>query len=218
MQQFLVIAVAHFLALLSPGPDFFLVARTSLASGWKIASGVSVGIALANGVFIIFAFAGVKALTPDSLWFVLLQLSGCAYLLYVGTLFIRHAGDGVLHVPASKDQPSSNGALFAWGCALGMGFLSGILNPKNALFYASWVTMLTGPYAISTGWQVFYGLWMFSVVALWDVLVAVLIGNKVVLQHFSRIQPWLERVSGALLIAIAMGVLLTLLLQCFSVL
>ena len=36
MQQFLIIAAAHFLALISPGPDFFLVARTSLAAGWRL--------------------------------------------------------------------------------------------------------------------------------------------------------------------------------------
>lgn len=216
MQQFLVIAAVHFLALLSPGPDFFLVARTSLASGWKIASGTSVGIALANGVFIVCAFAGVEALTPDGLWFVVLQLAGCVYLFYLGALFICYAGDGVLHVPVGKEKPSSRRAVVAWWRALGMGFLSGILNPKNALFYASLVTMLTGPYAISLGWQVFYGLWMFSVVALWDVVVAVLIGNRVVLQRFSRIQPWLERLSGVLLIVLAMGVLMTLLLQCLN--
>ena len=35
MHDFLFIAAAHFLSLLSPGPDFFLIARTSLAHGWR---------------------------------------------------------------------------------------------------------------------------------------------------------------------------------------
>jgi threonine/homoserine/homoserine lactone efflux protein len=56
MQDFLWIAGAHFLALLSPGPDFFLVARSSLAHGWRGATGACIGIALANGVFIAAAF------------------------------------------------------------------------------------------------------------------------------------------------------------------
>lgn len=60
MQQFLIIVAAHFLALISPGPDFFLVARTSIAAGWKRATGVCLGIALANGVFIVAAFGGVS--------------------------------------------------------------------------------------------------------------------------------------------------------------
>src|SRR5690606_6440520 len=82
MQQFLIIAAAHFLALLSPGPDFFLIARTSLSSGWRVASGACAGIALANGVFIAAAFAGTAALRPDGVLFTALQAAGCAYLLY----------------------------------------------------------------------------------------------------------------------------------------
>ncbi|MET2951865.1 LysE family transporter, partial [Vibrio owensii] len=59
MEQFLIVALAHFLALLSPGPDFFLVARTSISAGWRVASGTCLGIALANGLFISLAFAGL---------------------------------------------------------------------------------------------------------------------------------------------------------------
>ncbi|MDF2491041.1 MAG: lysE type translocator family protein, partial [Pseudomonas sp.] len=83
MEQFLLIALAHFLALLSPGPDFFLVARTSISAGWQVASGACLGIALANGVFIVAAFTGVTLLHPDSVLFLLLQLAGCAYLIYI---------------------------------------------------------------------------------------------------------------------------------------
>src|SRR5690606_20393944 len=39
MEQFVAIAVAHFLALLIPGVDFFLIARTAMTSGWRNASG-----------------------------------------------------------------------------------------------------------------------------------------------------------------------------------
>ncbi|XAH22100.1 LysE family translocator [Xylophilus sp. GW821-FHT01B05] len=208
MQQFLLIAAAHFLALLSPGPDFFLIARTSLSSGWKLASGACLGIAVANGVFIVAAFAGTAALRPDSMLFVGLQLAGCAYLLYLGVLFIRYAGASPLENTSRQISPASQPVhrLGAWQRAAGMGFLSGILNPKNALFYASLAAMLTGPHA-SQGWKTAYGIWMFSVVLLWDGLVAIMIGNQAVLRRFARALPWLERISGAVLILLALGVL-----------
>ena len=138
MQQFLIIAAAHFLALISPGPDFFLVARTSLAAGWRVASGACLGIAVANGVFIVAAFTGVSVLQPGSTPFIALQLVGCLYLLYLGVLFIRHAGSSVLQA-SGKAAP---GGRASWLQAAGMGFLSGILNPKNALFYVSLASML----------------------------------------------------------------------------
>ena len=210
MQPFLIIAAAHFLALLSPGPDFFLIARTSLFFGWRVTSGTCLGIALANGVFIGAAFTGTAAMRPDTTWFLVLQIAGCAYLLYLGVLFIRYAGNSDLTMPSTHHAiPSASQPFIAWQRAMGMGFLSGIFNPKNALFYASLAAMLTGPYA-SAGWKTIYGVWMFSVVFLWDILIAILIGNKIVLRRFSRALPCLERISGAMLILLALGVIVIL--------
>jgi len=201
MQQFLIIALAHFLALLSPGPDFFLVARTSVSSGWRVASGACLGIALANGAFIAMAFTGLSVLREGSLLFTALQLAGASYLLYIGVLFLRHAGQ------AGLGAVTGNQAVQGWWRSLGMGVLSGILNPKNALFYASLASMVA---SAGTGWKAAYALWMFSIVLLWDVLVAVAIGNPLALRRFAHSLPWLERASGAMLVILAMALLLHL--------
>jgi len=211
MQPFLIIAAAHFLALLSPGPDFFLVVRTSLSAGWWVASGACLGIALANGVFIVAAFAGTAVMRPESGVFVALQLAGCAYLLYLGALFVRHAGTNALENMPAQGRGMARQAhpAAAWWRAAGMGFLSGILNPKNALFYASLAAMLTEPHA-SMGWKAVYGAWMFSVVLVWDLLVAVMIGNQTVLHRFATALPLLERISGGVLMLLALGAIAVL--------
>lgn len=198
MEQFLIVAFAHFLALLSPGPDFFLVARSSVSAGWRVASGACLGIALANGVFIVCAFAGLAVLSDGSALFIALQVAGAGYLLYVGTLFLRHAGQTNL---ATVGKPT---AISGWWRCLGMGFVSGILNPKNALFYASLASMVASS---SGAWKTVYAGWMFSIVLAWDLLVAVAIGNRRVLRRFARALPWLERLSGALLVMLAMALL-----------
>jgi threonine/homoserine/homoserine lactone efflux protein len=51
---------------------------------------------------------------------------------------------------------------------------------------------------------------MFSIVLLWDLLVAVAIGNQRVLRRFARSLPWLERASGVMLVALALALLLHL--------
>ncbi|MNJ38572.1 Threonine efflux protein [compost metagenome] len=205
MEQFLIVAAAHFLALLSPGPDFFLVTRSAMSAGWRVATGACLGIALANSAFILAAFAGLSALQPHSNLFIVIQLAGCAYLLYIGSLFIRHAGSSALHADDNRQQPTLHAT---WWQGLGMGLLSGLLNPKNALFYVSLASMVS---QASFGWKLFYGLWMFSVVLAWDVLVAMAIGNLRIRRQFSRYLPWLERVSGAVLIALALAVIIHLL-------
>lgn len=92
-----------------------------------------------------------------------------------------------------------------------MGFMSGILNPKNALFYVS-LASLVDPQT-SGAWKAVYGLWMFSAVLLWDVLVAVAIGNQRVLRRFARALPWLERITGVCLIALALIVIIATLVR-----
>ncbi|MFJ3077450.1 LysE family translocator [Pseudomonas sp. NPDC087029] len=202
MEQFLIVALAHFLALLSPGPDFFLVARTSLKAGWRAASGVCLGIALANGLFIAVAFAGLAVLREGSAVFIGLQLAGALYLLYIGVLFWRHAGQAELTAVGAGRADSSG-----WR-GLGLGFLSGFLNPKNGLFYASLASMVASS---SVGWKWLYGAWMFGIVLGWDLLVAMAIGNQRLLRRFSRALPGLQRASGLMLVLLGAALLMHLL-------
>jgi threonine/homoserine/homoserine lactone efflux protein len=51
---------------------------------------------------------------------------------------------------------------------------------------------------------------MFSIVLLWDLLVAVAIGNQRVLRRFARSLAWLERASGVMLVILAGALLLHL--------
>jgi len=210
IQQFVMLAIVHFLALLSPGPDFFLVARTAMAAGWRVATGVCLGIALANGVFIVAAFSGVSVVQSGNALFVLLQLGGCLYLLYIGVMFIRHAGRSALRQLAGRTI-CEQGAGRLWFRGAGMGLVSGLLNPKNALFYVSLATVVSASQssmAVKTG----YGVWMFSVVLIWDILIAIATGNTRANRQFSNIWPWLERVAGGVLILLAVGVLATMVL------
>ena len=200
MQDFLFIAAAHFLSLLSPGPDFFLIARTSLAHGWRGAAGTCVGITVANAVFIVAAFAGLSVLKAGSTAFMLVRLAGCAYLLYLGWLFLRHAGKS--HLDALPATGKAH-----WRAGMGMGFLSAILNPKNALFYVSLASVVASRQT-SSGWTLAYGAWMVCAVLAWDMAVALAIGNAALRQRFARALPALERLSGAMLILLAALLLL----------
>lgn len=200
MEQFAMVALAHFMALLLPGPDFFLITRTTLRSGWRSASGACLGIALANGLFVALAFSGIGVLEHDSTVMLAVQWLGIAYLLYLGQLFMRTARKHQPHLqPSIADLDSVQ-----WSKAFGMGLLSGVLNPKNALFYGSLAAALAGPLKQPhLAW--FYGLWMVGVVLLWDLAMAVFVGNQFVLKRFASALPYLEFISGGVLITIALS-------------
>lgn len=202
-QQFLVIAGAHFLALLSPGPDFFLIVRSALVNGVRQASGVCVGIALANAIYIVLAISGVAALHALAGLFVLLKWAGCAYLAWLGCRFLVAGGASPV-VTTTDGQPAASGAA-SWWRECRTGFLSGILNPKNSLFYASLFSLGFGPGA-SLLRQAACGVWMATAVLVWDLAVARAAGHPPIVRRFMARVRQVERVTGVVLLTIAIGI------------
>lgn len=194
VEQFIAVAVAHFLALLIPGVDFFLISRTAMVSGWRSASGVCWGIAAANGILITVAFCGLS-LISSPLVLLVVQLAGGAFLTHVGVAFLRSAGHVDLgQAPAARQ--------LSWRRNVGLGVASGLLNPKNALFYVSLASVIAGaaPHVL-----VGYGVWMVAVVLAWDLLVAGVLGSPRVLARSTRVVPWVTRVAGAFLLVFGIG-------------
>ena len=81
MELFLLVAGSHFLALLLPGADFFLIVRLAARSGWRACVGLCTGIAIGNACYVALAFLGLQVLqqAPVLLWGI--HLLGAAYLL-----------------------------------------------------------------------------------------------------------------------------------------
>ncbi|MGW2254736.1 LysE family translocator [Kitasatospora sp. NPDC001660] len=199
MEQFLAIAVAHFLALLIPGVDFFLIARTATTSGRRSAGGVCVGIAGANGILIAAAFSGLSLISAPVVLHVI-QAAGGAFLIWIGIVFFRAEVSVEL-----ADQPRAGRA--GWVRSLGLGLASGLLNPKNALFYISLAAALTDAGPVSL---VLYGTWMVAVVLAWDLFIAVALGSRRALAKLTRALPWLTKAAGGFLTALGLGMVLTL--------
>lgn len=199
MEQFFAVAAAHFLALLIPGVDFFLIARTTMSHGWRNASGACLGIALANGVFIAAAFSGLSLISHPVVLGTI-QTAGGIFLCHIGVVFLRSNTAAVV-------LDASVAAGGTWGKNLGLGFASGLLNPKNALFYVSLAAGLATADAVSLE---LYGAWMFAVVLLWDLFLAIALGSERALAKLSRFLPWMTKVAGGFLVLLGLGMVLTL--------
>lgn len=196
MEQFSAVAGAHFLALLIPGVDFFLIARLTLAHGWHTTTGACVGIATANGVFITAAFCGLSLITNPALLDVI-EGAGGVFLILVGIAFLRSTG--VLHI-----QSGSPTNRVSWPRSLMLGLASGLLNPKNALFYVSLAAAVS---TSSSTVLALYGVWMFVVVLVWDVFVAILLGSARALAGMKRALPWATKIAGGFLLLFGAGMI-----------
>lgn len=154
------LALSHFVALLSPGPDFFLLVGYAVRYRIRGSIGLCLGIAAGNALYIVLAIVGWGLLRQAPLLFLLIELLGAGYLLWIGSLLIRSR-------PATLAMESVRAARPGFGRQLLLGLGSSLLNPKNALFYLALMTSLLGP-AVTLLQQTVSGLWMVSVVFFWD--------------------------------------------------
>lgn len=189
MEQFVAVATAHFVALLIPGVDFFLISRTALVSGRRSAVGLCVGIAAANAVFIAAAFGGLSLISHPMV-LAAVQLVGGVFLAFIGVLFLRSSAHISL-TAATGTFPASAARNIVLGLA------SGLTNPKNALFYVGLASVIAGASPLVL---VGYGAWMVAVVFVWDVLIAVALGSRRVLLRVGPAVPWLARGAGVFLL------------------
>ena len=60
--EFITIALVHLLAVASPGPDFAVVVRNSVAYGRRTAMFTSMGIGLAILVHVAYSLVGISVL------------------------------------------------------------------------------------------------------------------------------------------------------------
>ncbi|CAM4231069.1 threonine transporter RhtB [Citrobacter portucalensis] len=186
------LALAHFVALLSPGPDFFLLVGYAARYRMRGSAGLCVGIAFGNGLYILLAIIGWGILRQLPLLFTVIELLGALYLLWIGSLLVRSRPQTLTGTDAQSTCPG-------FGKQLLLGLGSSLLNPKNALFYLALMTALLGP-SVTLLQQTMSGIWMTSVVLCWDLLIVMFIGLPQIQRRLSRGILWVERIAGGVLI------------------
>lgn len=196
--EFLSVALAHLLAVASPGPDFAIVLRQSLTHGRRTALWTSVGIGTGILLHITYSLLGLGLLIrSSSFWFAGVKYAGAAYIAWLGVQALRakprdrqsNLGDG------QRQPPATHGAFLT-------GFLTNALNPKATLFFLSLYVMLVSPQ--TPRWvQAGYGLWMAGATMAWFCLVSVLFTKPEVRNRFLRHGHWIDRALGVVFIAFA---------------
>lgn len=165
MEIYVAIVVALLLGAISPGPNFIVVARTSIGSSRIAGLRVALGLGFGGLIFSLLALAGVIAVLATVEWlFTVLRLAGAAFLLYLAVRLWAGARRPIAEAPP--------GALRSVKSDVVRGLLVQLSNPKTAVVYASvfaaalppstppWLAIALAPsvFVIEAGW--------YSVVAL----------------------------------------------------
>jgi threonine/homoserine/homoserine lactone efflux protein len=127
--EFLTVALIHFLAVASPGPDFAVVLRQALCQSQTNARATALGVGLGILVHVGYSLLGIGLIIQQSVWlFNVLKVIGALYLTWIAIHCLRARAGGI-HVEARPDAGQTGLA------ALRLGFLTNVLNPKATLFF-----------------------------------------------------------------------------------
>lgn len=197
---FLLVASTHFAALLSPGPDFFLLLRTALLQGRRQADGCAFGIAAANVLVMLLVVLAQRLLPAEGGWaWRALQGVGGAYFVWLGLQ--AFSGRRHLALPETVDAVAGR-----WWLGFGQGLAASVINPKCPIFYAGLFGVLRS--AAMPGWGLALCMaWMGAVVLAWDLVLVRLLVIERWRVWLQRRVVVLDRVCGGLLLALGVYLL-----------
>ncbi|MBV7309174.1 LysE family translocator [Acinetobacter sp. CWB-G5] len=206
MKFFIVIAVTHFVALLSPGPDFFLILMTALNSGQRRAQYTVFGIVAGNAFILALIFTLLGWLGHIHAYvLMLLHGLGVAYLLYLSIQCFRYKHHENVDVQAHDSTPHQTKIL-----CFTQGLQSSLLNPKNMMFYSSLILLVYAKFDVYT--LLLMSLWMVTVVLIWNLLLLKLLSWKRWNHFLTQRLNWLYKMSGCCFASFALVLLLDRLL------
>ena len=202
-EQILSIAGLLMLGLISPGPDFNMIARNSLIYSRRVGVFTALGIALGTIIHVSAIFLGIGALIAETpLFLTIIKYLGASYLIYIGYRGIRTKKSSISslgNLEHMKDISSFS--------ALKIGFLTNILNPKAMLFFIGLFSLVISP-DIPVYMMYIYIFICVIETLLWFSFVAICLSGKSQRAKFRSISHWIERVTG--MVAMSFGVKLIL--------
>lgn len=201
-QDFITIALVHLVAVASPGPDFAIVVRNSLAYGRRIAIFTSIGIGLGILIHVAYSLVGLSVVIKTTPWlYQTISYLAAAYLIY---LAIGALKSGPPAATTDKEQAARIPVKSSISPkkALWMGFLTNGLNPKATLFFLSLFTAFIDV-DTPTGIKLTYGIYLAVATGMWFCFLSFILGSGRVTQLLGKKGYWLDRTMGVLLLGLA---------------
>lgn len=203
-EQFFAFLLAALLITASPGPDNLMVLGMGISKGRRQGMAFGLGCALGCLSHTVLAVAGVSALIAASpLAFTALKVCGGLYLVWLGVQALRSRGG--TQVRAVTGSEPSLMRLFL------KGVFANAINPKVVLFFLSFLPQFVVAEHGQVGLQIaLLGLTFTAQAALLFGLLGYFsgaIGQWI--QRQPRVGLWLDRVAGAVFVALGLRLLVT---------
>jgi threonine/homoserine/homoserine lactone efflux protein len=194
--MFLSAAIAHLLAVMSPGPDTAIIFQQSFAKGRN--SGILTALGIGFGIFLhcLLAISGISILlySTEEARFVI-KILGASYLIYVGfqSLLLQDAS-----------EPKTRTTIFTHPFLIGL--ITNILNIKAFLFTVSLFSFINlQPDSLMSWIYLFY----FPVItAAWFSFVSYALTHEALGDIFDQYNTKIQFTSSAFILALGLLIFL----------
>ncbi len=225
-EQFLLIAMVHFFAVASPGPDFALILKQSIRYNRRIALFTSFGIAAGIIVHVTYSLVGIGLLiASDERLFTALKYIAASYFCYIAWHCIRaekpetkplvkpstqHSIEQESKTPEDLGDenstidvkiPSAKKAFFS-------GFLINALNVKATLFFVSLFSVVIAPETLLSI-KIAYGAYLVAATGAWFCFLSYMLTQERVRYILQRKGYILDRFMGVILLILAIQLVLS---------
>ncbi|WP_213298131.1 LysE family translocator [Paraburkholderia sacchari] len=208
------IAIVYLFALVSPGPNFFMVTQLSLAGRRSLGIASAFGVGTGSTLWAALAMLGFAAVLQHIEWLYHgVRVAGALYLLWFGVKLLRSgarrdtdeastanaAAEAAHAAPAAPLPPPDRRA---WLRTWRAGFLTCLTNPKSCVFWTS-VFAAIFP-AHPPAW--FYGAALALVAAMsfgYHSSLALLFADHRTQRGYKRLRRPIDAFCGAALIGLA---------------
>lgn len=183
--------------ILIPGPAQALVLTNSIGSGKRAGIITAVGLNLATIFHAVTAALGLSAiLAASATAFSIVKFIGAAYLIYIGIKTFRTKEETVV---------SSNGKNNT-SKTLTKAFITGVFNPKVAIFFLAFLPQFVDP---KSGYVLIQFLLLGIILGIMDVIYESMLvilfttASKWFLQN-QRFTTWRRRITGSVLVGLGL--------------
>ena len=199
MTPLLSIALIHFFALISPGPDFFFVTQSAIRQSRTHALCAALGVSLSILVWSICAISGLHFLFQKIAWLQqILMILGGLYLLYLGTQLLKSSfakkGDIAPATELKKTASKSHKKLLL------QGFFTNMANPKALVYFSSVFSI-----AISTDVSLLQQSSLLALVfvesLIWFAVVALVFSAPKMTGYYQKFSQKIDAITGGIFIS-----------------
>jgi amino acid exporter len=188
----LTVVMLFFFGLISPGPNFLVIAQTALSFGRVAGLLTGLGAALGDTVYASVGLFGVTQLIAVRPVMLAVEFLGGLYLIWlgVGMLSLRRAS-AQLHSSALVERVSARAHFWR-------GLATDLANPKTVVFFAGIFAIAVRPAMTQT----VRGAMLLGIVltsTLWRVFISIVFSTTVIRMLYERTEQIVERLFGSTL-------------------